>query len=97
MLPGGLGVADASIAGLLLTAVASPLMTRDVAVAASLLIRFATLWFGVALGATVVLLFWRRFSGFEAVGSGKVDVDDSATVAAPVALHDARDSRRRAS
>jgi len=61
MLPGGLGVADASIAGLLLAVVASPLMTRDVAVAASLLIRFATLWFGVLIGACVLLLNHRRF------------------------------------
>ena len=61
MLPGGLGVADASIAGLLLAVVASPLMTRDVAVAASLLIRFATLWFGVLIGACTLLLNHRRF------------------------------------
>lgn len=74
MLPGGLGVADASIAGLLLTALPAALITREVAVAASLLIRFATLWFGVALGAAVVLLFWRRFSGFGEVGSGKWEV-----------------------
>jgi glycosyltransferase 2 family protein len=63
MLPGGLGVADASIAGMLLLVVAplTALMTRDVAVAASLLIRFATLWFGVLLGALVLLLYHRRF------------------------------------
>lgn len=67
MLPGGLGVADASIAGLLLAVVASPLMTRDVAVAGSLLIRFATLWFGVALGAVVLILFRHLFSGIPAL------------------------------
>ena len=63
MLPGGLGVVDASIAGLLLAIVGplTALMTRDVAVAASLLIRFATLWFGVLLGAVVLLLYHRRF------------------------------------
>lgn len=60
MLPGGLGVADAGIAFLLTTFIASPLMTGDVAVAASLLIRFATLWFGVLLGAVVLLLYHRR-------------------------------------
>ena len=63
MLPGGLGVADASIAGMLLLVVTplTALMTRDVAVAASLLIRFATLWFGVLFGAMVLLLYHRRF------------------------------------
>lgn len=104
MLPGGLGVADASIAGLLLAVVASPLMTRDVAVAASLLIRFATLWFGVGIGAVVVLVFWRRFSGFgeaeiesirvENGGGWDVGTTDSA---APATLPEARDARGRAS
>jgi uncharacterized protein (TIRG00374 family) len=104
MLPGGLGVADASIAGLLLAAVASPLMTRDVAVAASLLIRFATLWFGVGIGAIVVLLFWRRFSGFgeaevdsenaEKGGGWDVGAIDSAS---PATLPEARDARGRVS
>lgn len=65
MLPGGLGVADASIAGMLLAVVVSPLMTRDVAVAAALLIRFATLWFGVLLGAVTLLAFRRRFGALD--------------------------------
>jgi uncharacterized protein (TIRG00374 family) len=69
LLPGGLGVADASIAGLLLAVVASPLMTRDVAVAAALLIRFATLWFGVGLGAVVLIIFRHHFSGIPALSS----------------------------
>jgi glycosyltransferase 2 family protein len=105
MLPGGLGVADASIAGLLLAAVASPLMTRDVAVAASLLIRFATLWFGVGIGAVVVLLFWRRFSGFgdAVVGLGETqdgegwDVGTVADDAAPMALPEAQEASGRVS
>lgn len=67
LLPGGLGVADASIAGLLLAVVASPLMTRDVAVAASLLIRFATLWFGVAIGAVVIIIFRHLFGELPAL------------------------------
>jgi uncharacterized protein (TIRG00374 family) len=49
-LPGGLGAAEASIAGLLGLALSLPAAT---AAAATLLIRFATLWFGVALGLTV--------------------------------------------
>lgn len=65
MLPGGLGIADASIAGMLLAVVVSPLMTRDVAVAAALLIRFATLWFGVLLGAVTLLACRRRFGSLE--------------------------------
>jgi uncharacterized protein (TIRG00374 family) len=50
-LPGGLGAAEASIAGML--SLLLPL-SASVAAAATLLIRFATLWFGVGLG----LLVW---------------------------------------
>jgi glycosyltransferase 2 family protein len=46
-LPGGLGAADATIAGMLTLLVGLPVST---AAAATLLIRFATLWFGVGLG-----------------------------------------------
>jgi len=49
-LPGGLGAAEASIAGMLRLLLALPAGT---AAAATLLIRFATLWFGVALGLGV--------------------------------------------
>jgi uncharacterized protein (TIRG00374 family) len=50
-LPGGLGAADASIAGMLVLLLG---LSRDTAAAATLLIRFATLWFAVLLG----LLVW---------------------------------------
>jgi glycosyltransferase 2 family protein len=50
MLPGGLGAAEASVAGLLLLTVRDPLMTASLAATATLLIRFATLWFGVFIG-----------------------------------------------
>jgi glycosyltransferase 2 family protein len=60
MLPGGLGAADASVTGLLLLLVASPLMTQPVAVAATLLIRFCTLWFGVLLGIGALAVTGRR-------------------------------------
>lgn len=50
-LPGGLGAAEASIAGMLILLLG---MGSDRAAAATLLIRFATLWFGVGLG----LLTW---------------------------------------
>ena len=59
VLPGGLGVAEASIAGMLLLLVDDPAMTRGVAVAATLLIRFATLWFAVFLGVLALAMLHR--------------------------------------
>lgn len=50
-LPGGLGAAELSIAGMLVLLLG---LSADTAAAATLLIRFATLWFGVGLG----LLTW---------------------------------------
>lgn len=55
MVPGGLGVTDAGVAGMLLLLVDDPGMSRSAAVAATLLIRFATLWFAVLLGALAML------------------------------------------
>lgn len=49
-LPGGLGAADASIAGMLALLLS---LGAGTAAAATLLIRFATLWFGVGLGFVV--------------------------------------------
>jgi uncharacterized protein (TIRG00374 family) len=60
LLPGGLGVADASVAGMLLLFVTDDQMNRTVAAAATLLIRFATLWFAVLLGVVAVALLERR-------------------------------------
>jgi uncharacterized protein (TIRG00374 family) len=62
MLPGGLGVADASAVGMLLLLVNDDAMTRSVAVAATLLIRFATLWFAVFIGAGSLALIERNES-----------------------------------
>jgi uncharacterized membrane protein YbhN (UPF0104 family) len=59
MLPGGLGVADASVAGMLLLLIPDDAMTRSVAVAATLLIRFATLWFGVIIGGIALVVLER--------------------------------------
>ncbi len=56
MLPGGLGAAELSVAGLLLLVIDQPEMTSTLAGAATLLIRFATLWFGVLIG---VIGLWR--------------------------------------
>ena len=55
-LPGGLGAAEVSIAGMLALTLGAP---QAIAASATLLIRFFTLWFGVALGM-VVLVTSRR-------------------------------------
>ncbi|MBI4499483.1 MAG: flippase-like domain-containing protein [Chloroflexi bacterium] len=57
--PGGLGVAEGSIAGLSQLLLALP---RDLAAAAALLIRLSTLWFGVSLGLVALLLVSRRLA-----------------------------------
>ena len=49
-LPGGLGASEVSIAGMLSLLLG---LGTDVSAAATLLIRFATLWFGVSLGLCV--------------------------------------------
>jgi uncharacterized protein (TIRG00374 family) len=59
-LPGGLGAAEISIAGMLVLLLR---LNADLAAAATLLIRFATLWFGVTLGL-VVWSFSRHLLGF---------------------------------
>lgn len=55
LLPGGLGAAEISVTAMLLALVHDPRMTQDVAIAATLLIRFATLWYGVLLGVLSLL------------------------------------------
>lgn len=52
-LPGGLGAVEASVAGMLILLLHTP---QETASAATMLIRFATLWFGVTLG----LIVWLR-------------------------------------
>jgi uncharacterized protein (TIRG00374 family) len=66
MLPGGLGVAEASVAGMLLLLINDTTMSTGVAAAATLLVRFSTLWFGVLLGflALAVMQGTRRLSTF---------------------------------
>ncbi len=63
LLPGGLGTADASITGMLqflIPRYTSFDMTQNIAVAATLLIRFSTLWFGVGLGLIALTITQRR-------------------------------------
>ncbi|CAA9550414.1 MAG: Integral membrane protein [uncultured Thermomicrobiales bacterium] len=59
LLPGGLGVAEASVAGMLLLLLGDDL-DRGTAAAATLLIRFATLWFAVILGVVALAVIERR-------------------------------------
>jgi uncharacterized membrane protein YbhN (UPF0104 family) len=59
MLPGGLGVTDATVAGMLILLIDDPSMNRTVAAAATLIIRFATLWFAVIIGAIALALLER--------------------------------------
>jgi len=54
MLPGGLGVAEVGMSGLLRAA--DPGLTLATAAAATILVRLSTLWFGVALGAVGLLV-----------------------------------------
>ena len=54
-LPGGLGAAEVSLAGMLVLTLG---VSREIAASATLLIRLFTLWFGVALG--MVVLFSSR-------------------------------------
>lgn len=56
MLPGGLGVTEASVAAMLLVLVPDAYLDPSQALVATLLIRFATLWFAVLLGAGSLLL-----------------------------------------
>ena len=55
MLPGGLGATDASITGLLVLLS----IPKNISVAATLLIRAATLWFAVIVGIAAILLYQR--------------------------------------
>jgi len=69
LLPGGLGAAEASSAALLRLVLP---ISAPKAVVATLLIRFCTLWFGVAVGMISLLLFRKRL-GLTASGSRPSD------------------------
>ena len=66
-LPGGVGLTEASLAGLVVAAGAS----GDVATAATVLIRLATLWFGVALGWVVFAMRPSVLRGFMREGDSE--------------------------
>jgi uncharacterized protein (TIRG00374 family) len=56
MLPGGLGITEAGMTGLLQTLGGSAL-TKEVATAATILVRLATLWFAVGIGVVALSVF----------------------------------------
>jgi glycosyltransferase 2 family protein len=60
-LPGGLGVSEASSTGMLVLLLRP--LGEGTAAAATIVIRFCTLWFGVTLGVLALLLFERRYAG----------------------------------
>ncbi len=66
LLPGGLGAAEGTVAAVLQVVAGQP---RDVSVAATLLIRACTLWFGVTLGALALPLLARRTARLSAATS----------------------------
>jgi glycosyltransferase 2 family protein len=53
MLPGGVGVTEASLTGLLILSN----IPKDISVASTIIIRLATLWFAVLVGIVSVLIF----------------------------------------
>lgn len=65
--PGGLGLTDGAMIAMLQNGAVmggAPLV-KGVAGTATMIIRMATLWFAVAVGAVVVLAFQNRFSGVD--------------------------------
>lgn len=74
-LPGGLGVSEASTTGLLIFLV--PAITHGAAAAATMVIRFCTLWFGVTLGIVALLLFERRYGGRDLPGDEPLVADST--------------------
>lgn len=56
MIPGGLGVAEATISGLLVIFGLTP----EAAVAVAIIVRFGTLWYGAILGLLVYLIFKKQ-------------------------------------
>ncbi len=82
LLPGGLGTADVSITGMLQFLVPRYItgfaMTQNIAVAATLLIRFSTLWFGVGLGLIALTIVQRRLGSIDKITAPDADVDAGA-------------------
>jgi uncharacterized protein (TIRG00374 family) len=62
MMPGGLGVTEAGMTGLL-QALGDEAMTPAVATAATMLVRLATLWWAVIIGVVALAVYRRRRRG----------------------------------
>lgn len=69
-LPGGIGTSEAASAALLLALV--PGIGLPTATAATIVIRFCTLWFGVSLGVLALLIFERRYRAADDPGELRV-------------------------
>lgn len=87
LLPGGLGVTEASMAALLQT-LGGGAIDRPVATAATILVRLVTLWFAVALGAMALLAHRlddrrRRRGGAAPIDAGALSRSASAPEAPP--------------
>ncbi len=67
LLPGGLGATEASAAALLVVTIDDPAMNGTTAAAATLILRFATLWFGVAVGLVALAITSRWLGADESV------------------------------
>ena len=79
-LPGGLGAADVSIAGLLEALLHLP---ASLTVAATLVIRFFTLWLGVGVGMVALVILLRQLDldadvRIETPGPGPASLHDYA-------------------
>lgn len=61
MLPGGLGLTEGSMSGLLILNKIPP----DIAVAITIIIRLATLWFAVALGLISLYIFQKKIANLK--------------------------------
>ncbi len=63
-LPGGLGATEASMTLILQTAVQ---LSQNMAAAATLVIRFFTMWFGIFLGIITVIIWYKLLFGEEGI------------------------------
>jgi glycosyltransferase 2 family protein len=70
LLPGGLGAAELSATGLLVLFVGNAQIDHETAATATLLIRFATFWFGIALGLIALMGSEWYLKRFEANSTG---------------------------
>lgn len=59
MLPGGLGVTEASMTGIIILLTE---ISEQVAVTATLIIRFSTLWFGFLLGISALIYYQKKYN-----------------------------------